>query len=125
MGLLRKICGEKEYDKVTTLVLPISKGKLRMRRPNIDDSKFITEQSNLLKDDEEFGLRFMVVVIKRLCEGFEKESDEEIFQDVKTMEIPDRRAVTQHFNKLMGVTKEEMNSIAIENFSRAQKTRTS
>jgi len=106
MGKLAAIYDrENEPDlKKVELVFPVVGKSVWLHRPTYDEEQFIEGRCRALGGSKDFEADFAAVVLKSLCDepNLRDENEIEIARDIRAMESPDRKAILNTWEAMVG-----------------------
>jgi hypothetical protein len=102
MGKLLDIYGKDKKYKQVELVFPVAEYSSTIHRPTVDEEDLIEESVAGKKEDQSVWLA--TYVMKYLCDepNLREADDVELFNAVRALESPDRKAILNMWESLRG-----------------------
>lgn len=106
MGKFGRVYDEGRDDdtKKVELIFPVVAKSVWLHRPEHSEEKYVEGRKESLLGDEDYDVLFGAVVLKNICdEPYLRDEDEvELANDIRAMESPDRKAILDMWESLVG-----------------------
>jgi len=100
---------------------PLSEDKLMFVRPSQSETKALADFSSSLTDDENADIKMSAKVLKMLVPVLKDESENDIGDDLKELEAPDKAAILPFYFELLGIERDELRRAVSESLSTTTK----